>query len=128
MGVGWGGPGMWGVRKLPLIGVQRPVCRALVSAPRAGKREHPWGPEQTASDHPAEAWRSPHGGVLLDGEMIPTGGENEGFGADTARRWGHGKRRTENARGAGEFQGWSRGSYLKHSETQSVPTNGEKWD
>ena len=65
MGVGWGGPGMWGVRKLPFIGVQRPVCRALVSAPRAGKREHPWGPEQRASDHPAEARGSPHGGVLL---------------------------------------------------------------
>lgn len=61
----------------------------------------------------------------MDAERIPTGGENEGFGADTARHWGHGKRRTENTRGAGEFQGWSRGSYLKHSETQSVPTNGE---
>ena len=64
----------------------------------------------------------------MDGERIPTGGENEGVGADIARRWGHGKRHMENAREVGEFQGWSRGSYLKHSETQSVPTNGEKRD
>lgn len=56
---------MWGVRKLPLIGVQCPVCHALGSAPHTGKREHPRGPEQTAGDHPAEAQGSPHGGVFL---------------------------------------------------------------
>lgn len=40
----------------------------------------------------------------MDGEKIPTRGENEEFGADTARHWGHGKRRTENSWGRGSFR------------------------
>lgn len=92
--MGRGGPGMWGVGKLPLIGIQRPICRALGSAPRTWKREHPWGPEQTAGDHLAEARGSPRRGVLLwtqrgflpeermkDLELIPRGTGAMGRGA-----------------------------------------------
>lgn len=98
---------MWGVRKLPLIGVQCPVCRAL----------------GLSSSHREE--RASQGGVLsrqlviilLRPRGLPRGGvflwmerrflpeeRNEEFGADTARHWGHGKRRTENSWGVGSFR------------------------
>lgn len=124
---GWvGGPGCgesgsfldWRpVSRLPCLGL---------SSSRSGRESIPGVLEQTAGHHPAEAQGSPRGGVFLwmERRFLPEE-RMKNWRADTARHWGHGKRRTENSWGVGEFQGWSRGSYLKHSETQSVPTNGE---
>ena len=57
--------------------------------------EHPWGPEQTAGDHPAEARGSPPGRCsFVDGERIPKDLELMLRGIQAC-----GKGRTENAQG-----------------------------